>query len=205
MPNILLTRIDNRLIHGQVGVTWTMTLGANLILVADDEAAENELMQQLMTTTAKSSGAGVRFFTVQKTIDVIHKAADRQKIFIVCKTPKEVRQMLEGGVPIKEVNVGNMHFSQGKRQISKKVYVDDTDLADLKAIQDAGVDLYIQDVPGDVLLIGFVIACFLSFSNLLPIAVVGVALALIMYNIEKSIKDRAPVQSTAGEEEEDGI
>ena len=150
MPNILLTRIDNRLIHGQVGVTWTMTLGANLILVADDEAAVNELMQQLMTTTAKSSGAGVRFFTVQKTIDVIHKAADRQKIFIVCKTPKEVRQMIEGGVPIKEVNVGNMHFSQGKRQISKKVYVDDADLADLKAIQDAGVDLYIQDVPGDV-------------------------------------------------------
>ena len=81
---------------------------------------------------------------------MIHKAADRQKIFIVCKTPKEVRQMIEGGVPIKEVNVGNMHFSQGKRQIRKTVYVDDADLADLKAIQDAGVDLYIQVVPGDV-------------------------------------------------------
>ena len=127
-----------------------MTLGANLIVVADDETAENELMQQLMSTTAKSSGAGVRFFTVQKTIDIIHKAADRQKIFIICKTPKEVRRLIEGGVPIKEVNVGNMHFTQGKRQISKKVYVDDQDMADLKAIQDAGVDLYIQDVPGDL-------------------------------------------------------
>ena len=137
MPNILLTRIDNRLIHGQVGVTWTMTLGANLILVADDEVAENELMQQLMAATAKSSGASVRFFTIQKTIDVIHKAADRQKIFIVCKTPKDV-------------NVGNMHFSQGKRQISKKVYVDDADMDDLKAIRDAGVEIYIQDVPGDI-------------------------------------------------------
>ena len=127
-----------------------MTLGANLILVADDETSENELMQQLMTATAKSSGAGVRFFTIQKTIDVIHKAAERQKIFIVCKTPKDVRRLIEGGVPIKEVNVGNMHFSQGKHQISKKVYVDDADLADLKAIRDAGVDLYIQDVPGDI-------------------------------------------------------
>ena len=149
MPNILLTRIDNRLIHGQVGVTWTMTLGANLILVADDETSENELMQQLMSATAKSSGAGVRFFSIQKTIDIIHKAADRQKIFIVCKTPKQVRQLIEGGVPIQEVNVGNMHFSQGKRQISKKVYVDDEDMQDLKAIKDAGVVLYIQDVPGD--------------------------------------------------------
>ena len=106
-------------------------------------------MQQLMAATAKSSGASVRFFTIQKTIDVIHKAADRQKIFIVCKTPADVRKLIEGGVPIQEVNVGNMHFSQGKRQISKKVYVDDADMEDLKAIRDAGVDLYIQDVPGD--------------------------------------------------------
>lgn len=148
-PNILLTRIDNRLVHGQVGVTWTMTLGANLIVVADDEAAENELMQQLMQSTAETSGAGVRFFSLQKTIDVIHKAAPRQKIFIVCKTPKDVRTLIEGGVPIKEVNVGNMHFTQGKRQLSKKVYVDDADIEDLRAIKESGADVYIQDVPGD--------------------------------------------------------
>lgn len=148
-PNILLTRIDNRLVHGQVGVTWTMTLGANLIVVADDEVAGNELMQQLMASTAETSGAGVRFFTLQKTIDVIHKAAPRQKIFIVCKTPKDVLALIQGGVPIKEVNVGNMHFTQGKRQISKKVYVDDADIEDLRAIKESGADVYIQDVPGD--------------------------------------------------------
>ena len=147
-PNILLTRIDNRLVHGQVGVTWTTTLGANLIIVADDEVAENTLQQQLMEVTAQSSGAGVRFFTLQKTIDVIHKASERQNIFIVVKTPREVRKLIEGGVPIKEVNVGNMHFDKGKRQISKKVYVDDNDMEDLKAIRDMGVDIYIQDVPG---------------------------------------------------------
>ncbi|WP_017212427.1 PTS galactosamine transporter subunit IIB [Clostridium beijerinckii] len=147
-PNILLTRIDNRLVHGQVGVTWTTTLGANLIIVADDEVAENTLQQQLMEVTAQSSGAGVRFFTLQKTIDVIHKAAEHQKIFIVVKTPKEVRKLIEGGVPIKEVNVGNMHFDKGKTQISKKVYVDDKDMEDLRAIKDMGIDIYIQDVPG---------------------------------------------------------
>lgn len=148
-PNILLTRIDNRLIHGQVGVTWTMTLGANLLVVADDETANNELMQQLMKATSDASGAGVRFFTLQKTIDVIHKASAKQKIFLICKTPAAVRTLIEGGVPIKEVNVGNMHFSKGKRQISKKVYVDDKDMEDLLAIKNAGVNIYIQDVPGD--------------------------------------------------------
>lgn len=149
-PNILLTRIDNRLVHGQVGVTWTMTLGANLIVVADDIVAQDKLQQQLMEVTAQSSGAGIRFFTLQKTIDVIHKAADRQKIFIVVRTPAEVKTLIEGGVPIKEVNVGNMHFDKGKKQLSKKVYVNDKDLEDLRAIRDMGIDVYIQDVPGEV-------------------------------------------------------
>ena len=81
-PNILMTRIDNRLVHGQVGVTWTKTLGANLIVVADDGVAEDPLQQQLMQVTAESSGVGIRFFSIQKTIEVIHKASSKQKIFI---------------------------------------------------------------------------------------------------------------------------
>ena len=150
MPNILLVRIDNRLVHGQVGVTWTTSLGANLIVVADDLCSKDQLQQQLMMITAESSGAGVRFFTVEKTINIIHKASPAQKIFIVCRTPKEVRELVEGGVPINDVNVGNMHFDKGKRQISKKVYVDDKDLEDLRFIKSRGINVYIQDVPGDI-------------------------------------------------------
>lgn len=149
-PNILLTRIDNRLVHGQVGVTWTTSLGANLIVVADDGVAQDKLQQELMGLTAESSGAGIRFFTLQRTIEIIGKAAPSQKIFLVCKTPNEVRKLIEGGVPITDVNVGNMHFSQGKRPLSKKVYVNDKDLEDLRFIKSKGINVYIQDVPGDL-------------------------------------------------------
>lgn len=149
-PNILLVRIDNRLVHGQVGVTWTSSLGANLLVVVDDEAANQPVQQQLMTMTAESSGVGIRFFTVEKTIKVIGKAAPSQKIFIVCKTPETVKKLVDGGVPIEKVNVGNMHFSEGKRAITKKVYVDDTDLENLKYIKSKGVEVYIQDTPGDI-------------------------------------------------------
>lgn len=66
------------------------------------------------------------------------------------------------------------------------------------------VMLKMEFVP--YLLIGFVIACFLSFSNLLPIAVVGTALALFVYNIDKTIKERTAVLESAGKEEcKDGI
>lgn len=150
--NILLTRIDNRLVHGQVGVTWCKTVGCNLIVVADDTAAEDELQQQLMEMTAESSGSDIRFFTVDYCAQVIGNAAPEQKIFIICRTPKDVRRLVEAGVPITIVNVGNMHFEHGKRSLSKKVYVDDKDEEDLKFLTSKGIKVYIQDIPGDTII-----------------------------------------------------
>ena len=146
--NILLTRIDNRLVHGQVGVTWTQTLNANLIVVADDVVAEDELQKSLMTVTAKSSNVGIRFFTIQKTADVIDKASPDQHIFLVVRNPQSARALVEKGVHLKDLNVGNMNFAPGKRELSKKVYVDDTDMDDLKFIVATGTNVFMQDVPG---------------------------------------------------------
>ena len=148
-PNILLTRIDNRLVHGQVGVTWTSTIGANLLVVVDDVVANDDIQQKLMGITAETYGFGNRIFTFEKTINVIGKAAPHQKIFLICRTPQTVRKLVEGGIDLKDVNVGNMHFSEGKKQISSKVYVDDQDLTDLRFIKQRGVNVFIQDVPGD--------------------------------------------------------
>ncbi|GMM13502.1 PTS N-acetylgalactosamine transporter subunit IIB [Lactobacillus amylovorus] len=146
-PDIVLTRIDNRLVHGQVGVVWTSAVNANLLLVANDAAASDPLQQELMTATAESSGVGIRFWTLEKTITTIAKASPRQHIFLVIKTPEDALKLVQGGVPIKEINVGNMHFSEGKEQISKKVFVDQADKDAFNELIDAGVKVYIQDVP----------------------------------------------------------
>ena len=145
--NILLTRIDNRLVHGQVGVTWTSSLGANLLVVVDDAAANDKLQQQLMTMTAENAGVGIRFFTVEKTIQIIGKAADSQKIFIVCKNPETVKKLIDGGVPIDKVNVGNMHPAEGKKQITKKVHVSPQEEEDIRYIASKGVHVFFQEVP----------------------------------------------------------
>lgn len=148
IPNILMTRIDNRLIHGQVGVTWTNSLGANLVVVANDEAAIDPVAQSLMDMVV-SEGVQTRYFTLQKTIDVIHKAAERQKIFIVCKTPQDVLTLVQGGVPIKFVNVGNMHFVDGKKQIHKTVSVDDGDVNAFRELENLGITCEIRRVPDE--------------------------------------------------------
>ena len=145
-PNILLTRIDNRLVHGQVATQWNSTLGSNLILVANDDVATNTMRQNLMKMAAPA-GVATRFFSLQKTIDVIGKASPRQKIFIVAETPEDVLTLVKGGVPIKKVNIGNMHMAEGKRQVAGSVAVDDADVAAFKRLQELGVELEIRRVP----------------------------------------------------------
>ncbi len=145
-PNILLTRIDNRLIHGQVATQWNGSIGANLILVANDKVAGDKMRQGLMDMAAPA-GAQTRYFSIQKTIDVIHKAAARQKIFLIVENPEDVLKLVEGGVPIKKLNIGNMHMAEGKRQVATSVAVNDEDVEAFKKLQDNGVVLEIQRVP----------------------------------------------------------
>ncbi len=147
-PNILLTRIDNRLIHGQVGMTWTNWLGANLVLVADDETAADPVQQNLMEM-AIAGNVGARFFTLQKTIDVIHKAASHQKIFLVVRTPQNALALVKGGVPIKNINVGNLHYAEGKKQIAKVISVTEDDIQTFRELEALGIPCTAQGTPED--------------------------------------------------------
>lgn len=146
MPDIRLTRIDNRLIHGQVATQWCGVVGANLLLVANDEVAGDEFRQGLMNMAAPSY-AQTRFFTLEKTINIIHKASANQHIAIICESPQDVLKLVEGGVPIKKVNIGNMHMADGKRQVATSVAVDDDDVATFRKLQELGVELEIKRVP----------------------------------------------------------
>jgi len=142
MPNILLTRIDNRLIHGQVATQWNGSLGANLILVANDAISEDTMRHM-----AAPAEVQTRFFSIKKTIEVIHKASERQKIFLLVDNPVDALRLVEGGVPIGKLNIGNMHMEEGKKQVATAVAVNKTDVDAFKKLQELGVKLSIQRVP----------------------------------------------------------
>ena len=146
MPNIVLSRIDERLVHGQVGVQWVGFADANIIVVVNNEVAEDTIQQNLMEMVL-ADGIAIRFWTVQKTIETIYKAADRQRILLVCRTPKDFRQLVEGGVPISNINVGNMHYAEDKNQIAKTVSVGADDVAEFERLKALGVTCTIQGVP----------------------------------------------------------
>ena len=145
-PNIVTTRIDERLIHGQ-GHQWIKALGINTVIVANDEASEDKMAQTLMKTGVPK-GVRVRFFTVDKVIDIIHKAAAAQTIFIITKDTTDLLKLIKGGVPITEVNIGNIHSDEGKEMVTRSIFFGDQERSDIKEmIEDYGVSFNTKTTP----------------------------------------------------------
>lgn len=131
-PNIIMTRIDERLIHGQ-GQMWVKSLGINTCIVANDEAANDTIAQTLMKTALPKEIA-IRFYPVSKLIEVIHKANPAQTIFIIVKSCEDALKLLEGGVPITKINIGNIHNAEGKEMISRSIFLGEDDKKALREL-----------------------------------------------------------------------
>ena len=130
--NIEMMRIDERLIHGQ-GQMWLNALGVNTVIVANDEASTDTIQQTLMKTVVPKSIA-MRFFSIEKTCELIHKASPKQKIFLVVKTPEDALKLIDGGVPVSEINIGNIHNAPGKQAVTRSIFLGDNDKAALREL-----------------------------------------------------------------------
>lgn len=129
-PNIVMTRIDERLVHGQ-GQLWIKSLGVNTVIVANDEAAADPIAQSLMKTVIPKEVA-MRFYPVQKVIDIIYKANPAQTIFIIVKDCADALRLVAGNVPIQHINIGNIHNAEGKEKVTRSIFLGEEDKAALR-------------------------------------------------------------------------
>ena len=145
-PKILLTRIDDRFIYGQDVELWNEAVGSNLVLIVNDEIAADSRKWAPMKVAAPD-GVWTRFFSVQRTIDVIHAATPHQWILIMVASPADALALVKGGVPITKISIGHMQVGEGKHPITPAVAVDDTDIATLKELQALGIELETRYLP----------------------------------------------------------
>lgn len=103
-------RIDNRLIHGQVAVSWMRSIGADKIIVCNDDVAADPIQKMALPMAAKNETVYV--FSIAETLDYVGKHPD-DDIFVICKYADDCLALLESGVEVKEVNVGNAAPRQG--------------------------------------------------------------------------------------------
>lgn len=146
---IIATRIDGRLIHGQVANLWTTKLDISRIMVVDDEIVNSDL-EKTALKLATPPGVKLSVLTVEKAANnILAGNYDSQRLLIVARKPDRFLGLLERGVTFPELNVGNMSQSDETRSVTTSINVVDKDIADFDAIEAKGVKLIAQMVPGD--------------------------------------------------------
>lgn len=146
-----ICRIDERLIHGQVASTWVSAAKATCIVIADDEAAGSLLVKQMNMMTAQSRGVKAEILPVADAAKYLleHQSESSRELLII-KTPAVILRLIELGVPITEVivgNIGNTGSPAGKKRVVPTVNITKTDVADFKALSAKGVKLDLQVTP----------------------------------------------------------
>jgi len=114
---VILARIDDRLIHGQVVEGWVNHLKATCILVADDKVAANPLQRAILEISVPQ-GIKVLIGTVDDIGDRIRSSSlDAERAIILFSNPVDMLRSLRAGLPCRVVNLGGMHYMPGKRKV----------------------------------------------------------------------------------------
>jgi mannose/fructose/N-acetylgalactosamine-specific phosphotransferase system component IIB len=143
-----LVRIDDRLLHGQVTQGWAATLGSKLIVIADDEVAGDEWRSQIYTEAAPPE-ARVEVLEVKEAARrFVEFVDDELAAIVLVKDAFDAVELAERGADVRSVNVGGMHYVEGKRELLPYLFVDDRDESALRRLIELGLKVEAQDVPG---------------------------------------------------------
>ncbi len=147
---IVLYRVDDRLVHGQVAVGWKNALEANHLIVVDDEVFQNDFDRSLMEMSVPT-GLKLTVTSVGEACGSIKKADSDSALrsIVLVKTPDIFQRLMALGCLIKEVNIGGMRFSPGKEQVTRAVFLNDADKALIREMAAKGVSFEGRIVPTD--------------------------------------------------------
>lgn len=146
--NIIGVRIDGRLIHGQVANLWIPKLQIDRVIVVDDKVTESPIEKSGLRLAAPL-GVKVSALSVERASkQLLDERYGNQRLLILAKNPAPLLGLIENGVNLVEINVGNMSKSDETKMITNSINVTNDDVDVFKSIKNSGVKLVSQMVPG---------------------------------------------------------
>jgi mannose PTS system EIIAB component len=144
--SVVLVRVDQRLLHGQVAVGWAPSLDADHVLIADDVMAADAFGREVMISAAPPE--------LQLEVASLEEAARRfpelgGRTILLLRNPVALLRFLHLGARVKEANLGGLHWREGARRFLDYLFVTPEDVAALEQIAALGVRLIACDLPGN--------------------------------------------------------
>lgn len=148
MAEITLARVDDRLVHGQVMQVWTKGHGTNAAYVIDDATAADEFMKEIYESTQSTGGLAIKVFSSDSIVDEWNRNQfGDDNVALIFKSIAYAKKAVDGGVPIKELNVGGIAIKPGTTKVIESVGLSKDDAELCKALDAAGVKVYFQKIP----------------------------------------------------------
>ena len=148
MKNIVLARIDERLIHGQVATQWLNLIAANTIVVADDKIPTDNFMTMILKAVCPRNSQ-LHILTASEAAEFLKGEPGTERISLVTKGPEAMLKMIEEGCEFEEIILGNMGNAPGRKMFNRNVAASDEEVECFRQIINKGVPIYQQMVPAD--------------------------------------------------------
>jgi PTS system mannose-specific IIB component len=128
---------------------WTKTTGPNRIIVVSDAVAKDDLRKRLIEQAAPP-GVKANVIPIEKMIEISKDPRfGNTKALLLFENPEDVLRAVEGGVDIKEINVGSMAHSVGKVVVSKVLSMGQEDVDTFEKLKAKGIKFDVRKVPND--------------------------------------------------------
>lgn len=140
-------RMDNRLIHGQILVSWNAALNINHLIVTNDKVASDP-MQVTLLKAVTPIGAKVSILTIDDCVEYcLSSDAEDENIFIITKFPEDGLALIEKGLSMDILNLGNQAYVRGAKKLSNSVYLTEEGVKALKKIHEKGIKITCRMLP----------------------------------------------------------
>ena len=144
-----LVRVDDRLIHGQVGFVWLRAIGADMFLVIDDATAKNEFLRDVLIE-GHPQGTTVEVCTVEGgAARMTELAAASTGAFVIMKSPVTALKLRQLGVEFDLLNIGGIGAGPGRSKIYKNISASPDELEAMRGLEAMGTKVEIRIVPDD--------------------------------------------------------
>ncbi|VYT94072.1 Fructose-specific phosphotransferase enzyme IIB component [Clostridium tertium] len=147
MENLLLARIDDRLIHGQVMTAWMKVMPAKKIIIVDNKAAKDEFMISVLELAAPS-GVEVEVLSEEKAVETLNKGLAVPTIMLA-KSPYAYKTLVDNNIPLSSINIGGMGMNNGRKTLFKNISATEDERNVLKDFINKGIEVKIQIIPAE--------------------------------------------------------
>lgn len=148
MKNIVLARVDDRLIHTEILTLWVPEVRANRIIIVDDTVAKDKFRSKVIKEMAPE-GLVIHVYGIDRAEEKLKEAPsfEGERVIVLAESPLVFEELMKRGIRINQLNIGGMGIRGERKAVARRVACDAMEMESIHDMIRNHVHVYFQTVP----------------------------------------------------------